>query len=123
MSDEHHHLAALVQLILMLSARASRAYLAESSAITRAKACALPPTGSVAVCRKLSRVAGSASTLPISVFRRSTTRADVLNGTSAPYQDSSTMPLKPASSRVGTSGRLGERAGPDCARMRMLPAL
>ena len=51
---------------LMFSSFASLWYLAKSSRTRRANASALPPTGSWADCRKLLRIAGSASALFIS---------------------------------------------------------
>ena len=55
--------------IRMLRSRASLAYWAESSRNTRANASALPPTGSVAVCSRLARIAASPTALPISALR------------------------------------------------------
>src|SRR5258707_8811780 len=94
----------------MPSSFASRAYFAESARTTRPNSSALPPTGSVAVCSRLSRVATSAMALAISAFRYPMTAIGVPAGTKAPYQDSSTRSVKPASSSVGTSGKLWARA-------------
>src|SRR5215467_5194581 len=65
----------------MPSSFASRAYFAESARTTRPNSSALPPTGSVAVCSRLSRVAASAIALAISAFRNAMMSVGVPAGT------------------------------------------
>ena len=60
--------------------------------------------------------------MPISLLSRSTIAGGVPFGTNAAYQASSTSPLKPASSSVGTSGSTLARLTDDWASKRSLSA-
>src|ERR1700730_5691746 len=62
--------------------------------------------------KRALRVVASASAVSISALRRATIAGGVLTGTKAPYHDSIARPLKPASCKVGTLGKLGERVTP-----------
>ena len=67
--------AARGQLILMLSSFTSRPYFSKSSRYSLANCSGEPPTPSSAACAKRSRIAGRASALSTSTFKRLTASA------------------------------------------------
>src|SRR5687767_11324550 len=99
---------------LTLSSFESRAYFSESERASAPSSAGVPPAVSIEPRRKLSFMDGSASDLAISALSLATIASGVPFGTNAAYQASSTRPLKPASSSVGTSGRYDARLAEDC---------
>src|SRR5262245_30869208 len=110
------------QFVTRLISFTSRAYFSESDFANLPSSSLPPPTGSMAPLSKVPVNFGSLSALFISSFRRVTIEAGVPAGTKAPYQASSTTPLYPDSSMVGTSGSNRLRLAAEDASILMVPA-
>jgi len=104
-----------------LAARATFSHFT-SFALMKASNCSgVPPTGSTPWLFRRSVMSGSFSTRFISAFTLPTMSRASPAGPSSPYQVSTSKPLSPDSSMVGTSGTAAERFSPDMASARSRP--